>query len=269
MVIRVITLTFQSLSRMHLVKYIYIITFILLLGVEMLYSQADFAVEDTSGVNILYRKELTGGVVLHNLGMGGIIRKGQNRDFFNSRILEIELVSMKHPKQIRVVNPYYFNAKSYVYGKLNHVYMLRAGYGNKKLLNRKPYWGGIELRLTYLGGASIAFAKPVYLYFWNDSYTVIKEEKYNPDNFYHSSEYIFGRAPYFSGISETRIYPGIYGKAGLNFEFGVIDTKIKAFEAGIIGEFFPMEIPIMAFNPAQNFFLTFYLSFQFGKRYNN
>ena len=70
---------------------------------------------------------------------------------------------MKHPKQIRVINPYYYNARSYVYGKLNHVYMLRIGYGFKKLLNRKPYWGGIELRVLYMGGLSLAFAKPVYL----------------------------------------------------------------------------------------------------------
>lgn len=247
---------------------LYIMIFALLCGSHLVFGQNVFDEEDTTSSSVLYRKELTGGVILHNLGMGGALRKGKNKNFFNSRTMELEFVSMKHPKQIRVVNPYYFNAKSYVYGKLNHVYMLRLGYGNKKLLNREPYWGGLELRLLYLGGASLAFTKPVYLYFWNDSYTVVKEEKYDPDNYFHSSEYIFGRAPYLSGMSEIRVYPGIYGKIGLNFEFGEIDTKIKALEAGVIGEFFPMAIPIMAFNPTQNFFLTFFISFHLGKRYN-
>jgi hypothetical protein len=163
---------------------------------------------------VLLKKELTGGVTVHVLGMGLNFRIGINKTYFNSRIFEVEMVSMKHPKQVRVVNPYYYNARSYVYGKLNHVYILRAGYGFKKLLNRKPYWGGIELRVLYMGGFSLAFAKPVYLYFWDETYSYIKEEKYNPDNYYHSSEYIYGRAPFTDGLGEIKVYPGFFAKAG-------------------------------------------------------
>jgi len=223
---------------------------------------------DSIANRVLLKKELTGGVTIHILGMGANFRKGINKTFFNSRIFEIEFVSMKHPKQIRVINPYYYNAKSYVYGKLNHVYILRAGYGFKKLLNRKPYWGGVELRFLYMGGLSVAFAKPVYLYFWDETYTYVKEEKYNPDNYYHNSEYIFGRAPFTDGLGELKVYPGVYAKTGLNFEFGALNSKIRALEAGGVVEYFPIAIPIMAFNPAQNFLVTFYLNFSFGKRYN-
>lgn len=224
--------------------------------------------EDTSGTNILYRKQMSGGIVLHNLGMGLQFRKGTNKSFFVSRIFEIEVVSMKHPKQVRVINPYYFNAKSYVYGKLNHVYMFRAGYGNKRLLNRKPYWGGIELRALYMAGVSVALAKPVYLYFWDDTYTILKEERYDPENPFHSSEFIYGRAPFMSGFSEIKVYPGLFAKAGLNFEFGTNNAKIRALEAGATFEYYPVSIPIMAFNKEQNLFFTFYITFQLGKRYN-
>ena len=223
---------------------------------------------DSIADRVLLKKELTGGITVHVLGMGMNFRKGINKTFFNSRIFEIEVVSMKHPKQIRVVNPYYYNARSYVYGKLNHVYILRAGYGFKKLLNRKPYWGGIELRALYMGGISVAFAKPVYLYFWDETYSFIKEEKYNPDNYYHSSEYIYGRAPFTDGLGELKVYPGFFAKAGLNFEFGTLNSKIRALEAGGVIEYFPKAIPIMAFNPAQNLLITFYLNFSLGKRYN-
>lgn len=224
--------------------------------------------DDTISDRVLLRKELTGGVVLHNLGMGVQLRKGKNKTFFRSRIIEIEIVSMKHPKQVRVINPYYFNARSYVYGKLNHVYMLRGGYGMKKMLNRKPYWGGVELRYLLMGGVTVAFAKPVYLYFWDETYSIIKEEKYNPDNYYHSSEYIYGRAPFSRGIGELKVYPGVFVKGGLNFEFGKENSRIKALEAGAVLEAFPVAIPIMAFNPAQNLFVTFYINFHLGKRYN-
>ena len=223
---------------------------------------------DSIADRVLLKKEMTGGLTAHILGLGANFRKGSNKTFFNSRIFEVEVVSMKHPKQIRVINPYYYNARSYVYGKLNHVYILRGGYGFKTLLNRKPYWGGVELRVLYMGGISIAFAKPVYLYFWDETYTYVKEEKYNPDNYYHSSEYIYGRAPFFDGIGELKVYPGIFAKAGLNFEFGKLNSKIRALEAGGVFEFFPKAIPIMAFNPAQNFFMTFYINFSLGKRYN-
>lgn len=238
-------------------------------GIEYVFSQEDEPVGyDSIADRVLLKKELTGGITLHNLGMGANFRKGVNKTYFTSRIFEIELVSMKHPKQIRVINPYYYDAKSYVYGKLNHVYILRGGYGFKKLLNRKPYWGGVELRALYMGGLSIAFAKPVYLIFWDETYTFRKEERYDPENVYHSSEYIYGRAPYFDGLGELKIYPGVFAKAGLNFEFGALNSKIRALEAGGVFEYFPVAIPIMAFNPAQNFFFTFYLNFSLGKRYN-
>jgi hypothetical protein len=223
---------------------------------------------DSIAERILLKKELTGGATIHVLGMGANIRKGINKTYFNSRIFELEIVSLKHPKQVRVIKPYYYNAKSFVYGKLNHVYVVRVGYGFKKLLNRKPYWGGVELRVLYMGGISCAIAKPVYLYFRvpNQTYTV--EQKYNPDNPLHGEEFIYGRAPFSSGLGELKFYPGVFAKAGLNFEFGALNTKIRALEAGGTFEYFPIAIPIMAFNPAQNFILTFYINFSIGKRYN-
>lgn len=254
---------------MKIIPFIVFACFILGITTAAFSQQNEPEEYDSIAESILLKKEMTGGITLHNLGVGVNWRKGINKTFFNSRIFEIEVVSMKHPKQVRVINPYYYNAKSYVYGKLNHVYILRASYGFKKLLNRKPYWGGIELRFLYMGGVSLAFAKPVYLYFWDQTYTYKYEAKYNPDNYYHNDQYIYGRAPFSDGLGEIKVYPGIMAKAALNFEFGALNSKIRALEVGGVGEFFPIAIPIMAFNPAQNFFFTFYLNFSLGKRYNS
>jgi hypothetical protein len=241
----------------------------ILSGYRLAFSQSE-EIEgyDSISDRVLLKKELTGGITIHNLGMGGNIRKGVNKTFFNSRIFELELVSMKHPKQVRMINPYYYQAKSFVYGKLNYVLILRASYGFKKLLNRKPYWGGIELRALYMGGVSVAFAKPVYLVFWDETITYTKVERYNPDNPFHDEEYIFGRARFAEGIGEIKVYPGIFVKGGLNFEFGTLNSKIRALEVGAVAEYFPVAIPIMAYNPEQSFFFTFYLNFSLGKRYN-
>ncbi len=245
-----------------------LLIFSLLAAATNVYAQEELDGYDSIADRVLLKKELTGGIVVHNLGMGVNFRKGVNKTFFNSRIFEMELVNMKHPKQVRMVTNYAY-AKGFFYGKLNHVYMLRAGYGFKKLLNRKPYWGGIELRAVYLGGFSLAISKPVYLYFWyeNDPYHYYMQ-RYDPDNTKHSLDLIYGRAPFLNGFDEIKVYPGIYARGGLNFEFGTLNSKIRSLEVGGVVEYFPIPIPIMASNPENSFFLTFYLNFSLGKRYN-
>ncbi|MCK4569931.1 MAG: hypothetical protein KAT76_06550 [Bacteroidales bacterium] len=228
------------------------------------------AVYDSISDRVLLRREFAGGVILHSRGWGFQFRKGKNLSYFKSLQWEINVVSLKSPKQIRTLNPYFNNAKSYVYGKLNHVYILRAGIGIKRLLNRKPYWGGIELRFIYFGGFSLAIAKPVYLYVLNftpenEEYT-INIEKYNPK--IHGLDNIYGRAPFTHGIGNTSLHPGLYVKLGLNFEFGNYNSSIKAVEAGATLDYYPIPVSIMALNPEQSFFLTFYIGFSFGKRYD-
>lgn len=225
---------------------------------------------DSISDRVLLRQEFTGGIILHSRGWGFQFRKGRNLSFKRSFQWEIDIVSLKSPKQIKTLNPYFNNAKSYVYGKLNHVYVLRAGFGIKRLLNRKPYWGGIELRFIYFGGFSLGFAKPVYLYILNysaefDDYT-IDIEKYNPK--FHGLDNIYGRAPFSYGIENTSLHPGLYGKLGLNFEFGDYNSAIKAVELGGAIDYYPFPIQIMAENPKQSVYITFYLSFSFGKRYD-
>ncbi len=236
---------------------------------QSVYSQAlDVGLADDS---VLYKKACSFGAIAHTLGFGLRFQKGENRTVSKSVYYELQLVGMKSPKQIRTINPFFTNAKSYVYGKLNHIYMLRGGLGMNRLLNRKPYWGGVELRYTFAGGASIGIAKPVYLYilkFTGDPFNYdIATEKYDPDA--HFFDNIYGRAPFTKGLDEIKLYPGIYGKLGLDFEFGAYKSKLNSLEIGGVIEFFPKAIPIMAFNEAMNLFLTAYISYSFGKRYNS
>jgi hypothetical protein len=94
----------------------------------------------------------------------------------------------------------------------------------------------------------------------------IREERYNPAQ--HFPDNIYGRGSFLTGILELGFYPGVYGKTGLEFEFGNKNRRPKALEAGVCLDVSPMGIPIMANNPKQNLFLTLYLSFTLGKRYN-
>jgi hypothetical protein len=220
--------------------------------------------------NVLLEKQWGLGVLIHTNGWGLRLRLGKNVTALRQWMWEVEYSTYKSPKEVRVINPYFSDAKSYIYGKLNSVSFLRGGTGQQFILTRKPYWGGVQLSVLACGGVTVGFAKPVYLYILyvdpNLNDYSIKEEKYDPAR--HYIDNIYGRASFLSGILELKVYPGIYTRAGLEFEFGNLNKRPKSLEAGALLEYSPIGIPIMAYNSKQNFFLTLYVSFMFGKRHN-
>jgi hypothetical protein len=224
---------------------------------------------DTISDIVLLEKQWTLGLLFHTNGWGVKIRSGKNITFLRQRMWELEYSTYKSPKEIRVINPMFSDAKSYIFGKLNYVSFLRGGIGFQNILNRKPYWGGVQLSAVYYGGISIGITKPMYLYIIHIQslyeYNIV-EEKYNPD--IHFVEDIYGRGSFLSGITQLGFYPGLYVKGGLEFEFGTKNTRINSLEGGATLDFSPIAIPIMAFNPKQNFFITLYLSISLGKRHN-
>jgi hypothetical protein len=205
---------------------------------------------DTILDQVLLRKKMAGGIVLHSRGWGIQFAKGRNITYFKSVMWEVNAVSMKSPKQFKMYYPFDSNSKGYFYGKLNQVYVIRGGIGIDKMLNRKPYWGGVELRLLAFGGLSMAITKPIYLniVYYNASFfnREIVIEKYDPTR--HFPDNIYGRASFSRGLGELKFYPGVYGKVGMNFEYGQFNSKVKSAEIGVVFEFFPIPVPIMAFN---------------------
>ncbi|MDY0343807.1 MAG: hypothetical protein RBR28_09550 [Lentimicrobium sp.] len=225
---------------------------------------------DTIGDNLLFRKELTGSAIIHTNGWGLEFRKGTNRSIFTKLMWEVNLLEMKDAKEIKSINQFFTNTKSYFYGKLNAVYMLRTGIGRQHMLNRKPYSGGVEVRLFYSGGVNAGFTKPVYLNILKPDKVayryVIVTERYDPEE--HFPDNIYGRANFFKGFNQLSFYPGAYLKVGLNVDFGTINQRPKTFEVGAVLDGFPKAIPAMAFRSPNNLFLTLYLSFGIGKRYD-
>ena len=225
-----------------------------------------------SSKNIILFKERSFGFILHSQGWGIKYSKGFNKTAFNKRAWSIELVEVQSPKQVRTINPYFTNSKSFVYGKLNVVFLLRGIYGNYKQLNRKPYWGGVEVRLLYMGGVSLGLAKPVYLNIYDintpgdNGYIITTIERYDPEQ--HFLDNIYGRASFTRGFNELGFHPGIHGRIGLDFDYASYRSKVKSLEIGAALDIFPRPIPIMAYNDPDYFYLTFYLSFNFGKRFN-
>ncbi len=227
-------------------------------------------IPDTLPDNVLLEKQWSLGGFLHTNGWGLRLRKGHNITALRQFMWEVEFSTYKSPKEIRTINPYFADARSYFYGKMNYVWFFRGGLGQQHILNRKPYWGGVQLSWIYYGGLSVAVTKPVYLYiiYFNSGYTdyQVREEAYDPER--HFVDNIYGRGPFLAGFSKVGFHPGAYVKTGLDFEFGVKNRQINALEAGAILDYSPLPVAIMAYNPKQSFFLTLYVSIMFGKRYN-
>jgi len=250
-----------------------VVTILLLFFFVPVFSQFDTEIYDSTENLILYERQRTYSIVLHSLGLGFQFRNGKRVNYFRTRMWEIEFVSMKSYKQVKLLNPYFTNARRYVYGKLNDAFFLRGGMAWKKLLNRKPYWGGVELRWMYGGGVSLGIAKPYYLYvlyFYDtgDGYYTYDIQTERFDSSSQSWDDIYGRAPFTIGLGEITLHPGIYLKTALNFEFGVRSTKIKALEIGGTIDIIPLGMSIMADKSNQIFFPTLFLNFSFGKRFN-
>lgn len=259
-----------------------IFLFVVLMNSPSIVKAQDVMEADTVDMGILLTREKSGNVMLHTLGYGFGYRFGTNKTYYKNRMFEFDLLEMKAPNQVRRYNENFSNPRSYVYGKLNSLYILRAGIGRQHLINRKPYWGGVEVRGFYYGGLDLGFAKPTYLYI--AYYSVVDNqiildrtslERYDPDKHFPdigtnttTLSDIYGRGPILSGFSKIKIYPGLYFKGGFNFEFSSANDRIKAIEIGTTVDIFPKPVPIMAFKEANYFFITGYLSFHFGKRYN-
>jgi len=221
--------------------------------------------------NVLLEQQWSLGAHINTNGWGIKFRRGKNLSALKQFMWEIEFTTYKAAKEVKIVNPNYSDSKSYIYGKLNTVYFLRGGVGFQHIINRKPYWGGVQLSYLYYGGLSVGITKPIYLYIIHKTSSTeyyLTQERYDPSNIDHSQDNIFGRGAFLTGITNLNFHPGIYVKGGLEFEFGTRSRALKTLEVGAILDYSPVPIAILAYNPKQSLFLTAYLSVSLGKRYN-
>jgi hypothetical protein len=215
---------------------------------------------------ILYRNERSGAVYLNSNGIGAGFRYGQRINARMQHIYEIDLLGVKHPKEVKISNSY-SNTRNFVFGKQNNFFALRAMYGRQNELYRKNDRGGISVRYFYSAGPVIGIVKPIYYEIYklnqlgNGFYTEL--EKFNPG--IHDLSYIRGRAPFINGISELSIIPGASLKTGLSFEYSSEDIILHSIDGGFSLDLYPKQVPIMANSLNDFFFFNLFVSYRFGR----
>lgn len=237
-----------------------------LISCQLIFAQGELDVPD----KIFYKNERTFAILVNSNGLGINYRYGKRVTALRKIIYEGDLVSIKHPKEIKLnTSQYYFSTRSFVFGKLNQFYNLRIGIGIQDEMFPKFDRGGISIRRYYAFGPAIGILKPIYYLINVDSNgdaapdtQIIEKFSYNQ---HLQTSTIVGRASYFKGFNEISFVPGIYGKLGLMFEFGKFNETIHALDAGIIIDTFIKKVPIMAIENNNFIFLTLFVSYRFGK----
>ena len=221
---------------------------------------------------IIYQNEFQGGFSFNTNGYSINLRRSWAPNAFYERGFELDVVMIRHQKEINSHNYNYYasGGSSYVYGKLNSLYAIRLGVLENREIAEKIDIGSIEINYLYSGGLSIGGVKPIFLEISQvppgTGYKETKVERYDPNK--HSYDQIYGGTPFIKGFEEIKIYPGIYAKFALNFDYKVSTKKIGTLETGVVVDYYFKKVPIMAKVENYSYYIAFYLSVNFGKKWN-
>jgi hypothetical protein len=221
---------------------------------------------------ILYRNERSLAFLLNSNGLGGNFRYGKRITYLKKTLYEVDLITIKHPKEVKIYSNYSApnTSKSYIYGKTNSFINLRAGIGYQREIFQKQDRDGIAIRYFYCFGPDIGITKPIYYNYLkilvdadNKVYYEVMTEKFVSQH--PNATDILGRASFFKGIDEISVIPGVFAKLGLTMEFGKKEQILNALEGGIVLDAFIKRIPIMATEKNPWFFPSLFISNRFGK----
>ncbi len=242
---------------------------VLILGSLTTYGQLETSADFRRQV---YDREYTLGLIGHSRGYAVNGRYLKFMDGFNKQGLEIDIAKLRHPKEVRVSNQaFYGSSRGYVYNRINSFYTLRGGYIRESVLYDKTDQGTVSIALITSGGLSLGLLKPVYVLIHGmEGRANLETVRYNPIE--HNAS-ITGEANFFKGIGETKLRPGLYIKAGFNFDYQLIEKKVTALEVGVAYDYFIAEVPIFYEEPGGEDvnwggFFQMYVALNLGYRKN-
>ena len=254
-----------------------VLLFALLTACPFLLHGQEIAIESPNGTPIeerlIYNHQNSFNIGIHSQGFGIGFKIGKINNIYTTSNWETEFFTLNSLKEVRLLSGYESTlARPFKYGKLNTVFGFRFGYGQEKRIYGKPYWGGVELRWIYEGGVSLALLKPYYYYVlvYKGNSEVEYSEAIEERTFDNQDRWldIVGKAPLTKGFGEIKLSPGIHVKSGFSFDIGTSRVRYQAVNFGVVAECYPAGISIVDSQRNRRFFLTFFLSYNWGSRFN-
>jgi len=231
----------------------------------------------TNRVGIIYNTEKAIKVRFQTNGFALSWNKGKIQTYYKTRFVNYEIGYLKSNRELSqrfdLRNPFTTQAaRSFVFGKQNSLYVLRAGIGSKRYFSDKAKRRGIAVGVQYDGGISLGLQIPYYLellrYKDNGSIPYFSTEKYSEENkdVFTDINRIFGGATFFKGFDEVKPVPGLYLRTDLLFEWDAFEEYFAGMKAGVQLDVYPQGVPIMINTPKQLLFLNLYITLELGKR---
>lgn len=215
----------------------------------------------------VFKTETSYGGGMHTNGFQLTYRYGKYLTGFTKRIFEIEVANIKHPREKKSFYQFDEDVRGYFFGKINSFFVVRPSIGFQKIIFPKQSIKGVSVTYIVQFGPSFGFAKPIYLNIVqhdSNNSRVITKEKYDPER--HNNNNIFSRSSFINGVDELKLYPGLFGKFGVHFDYGDSREVIRAAEVGVKMDAFLTRIPIIAFTQNRQFYPNFYLAIFFGSK---
>lgn len=188
------------------------------------------------------------------------------------RYISVELVNVKHPKEIQQ-SISSFGAR-FIDGKENYLFVLRPQYGREVKLFQRSSDEGISVSGIVAGGPSLGIIKPYYLEVsFSNSTRQVPASQVNGFTT-PAGEAVTGKGNFFQGIGESKLTVGLNVKAALSFELSAFRTNTTGIEVGFLAEAFPNKIVIIPnsipggnrTDGNRNFFTSGYITLFFGSK---
>ena len=210
-------------------------------------------------------KEIWLGGTVHSSGFALNYGTSKFKTYKKKSLINVDQVSINHDKEYKIFGSFDENAKKFIFGKLNSLYTVRLGFGNRKILYEKLRENGLQITV----GPSLGLVKPVFLevfkYDFSGRIAGIATERYDPElhNFYN----IYGRASWAAGLMETKINPGMFFKLGLDFDYSSNREIINSLEVGVCLDVFSKPIILMVENNNYRFYPSVYINCSIGNKF--
>lgn len=185
------------------------------------------------------------------------------------RYLSLEIVNVKHPKELQQAAPY--TGTRFIYGKQNYLFVIRPQYGREIQLFRRNADEGIAINGIFAAGPSLGIIKPYYVQVaqGNQTYNV----PFTP-SLAQTGESIVGAGGFFEGFGQSKFTVGVHVKTAISFELSAFRNNTTGLEIGFLTELFPKKIVIIPNeNPNvspevgnRNFFTSGYITLFFGSK---
>lgn len=199
---------------------------------------------------LIYQKQGAYGFKFNTDAWSMFYEHGKYKTITKTNLWWLELGERKHPKEEKVptlnASSGFLVISSYIYGKRNNFYYLKAGLGQQTLIGGKGNKNGVAVSAIYGGGFSAGLLKPYYIEIQNPTTGVREQIKYNNnDNLFLDPAIILGKGSLTKGFNEITFVPGVHARAALRFDYGRYNEVLSAMEVGVNAEYYSQTMPIV------------------------